>query len=265
MNSNDDDDANINAFCHAANTPGFTGFNGGNGGLNTSAHAAPSPSPRRNTKRFVKSLFGLASSSSDAKTNEAIETMGYQFGIQPANSQRRYILGVKTDEEEGLEWLQTLGAQVTRLEKKIVASHTASTMEGYLYLLRTPDSGSTSTSNGSSRRMSSTIEAIGSGGPLQWARFYFILKGKSFEYHQTLEANQGEPLCAIMLESGRSSVQLLATDDYDRANCFKVSGVAATTRGEIKGAGEINAELICAANNYDEVEAWASAILSAAS
>jgi len=191
--------------------------------------------------------------------------MGYQFGIQPANSQRRYILGVKTDEEEGLEWLQTLGAQVTRLEKKIVASHTASTMEGYLYLLRTPDSGSTSTSNGSSRRMSSTIEAIGSGGPLQWARFYFILKGKSFEYHQTLEANQGEPLCAIMLESGRSSVQLLATDDYDRANCFKVSGVAATTRGEIKGAGEINAELICAANNYDEVEAWASAILSAAS
>jgi hypothetical protein len=52
-----------------------------------------------------------------------------------------------------------------------------------------------------------------------------------------------------------SSVQLLANDDFDRANCFRVRGTDARSGKSM--------EMVCAADNQDEVDSWASAILSA--
>ena len=89
---------------------------------------------------------------------------------------------------------------------------------------------------------------------VSWTRYYFVLKGMSFSYHSSIKAHQGQAIGGMNLVSS-SSIQLLANDEYDRANCFRVKGTDEDT-------GKAT-EMVCAADNQDEVDSWASAILSA--
>ena len=149
----------------------------------------------------------------------------FEFTLRPANVQRHYVLGCG-DADDGNAWVNAISEQVARLERKVIRDH-GSAYEGFL---------------------NTYMESKDS-----WTRFYFVLHGSTFSYHKTLKQKQGKPLGSIQLNRS-SSVQLLANDEYECFNCFSVTGVD-------PGTGRTRT-MVCAADCEDEVDSWASAILS---
>jgi len=173
--------------------------------------------PHQSNKSMVKSLFQIKG---------GVDDPIFQFYALPQNSNRCYVMGAN-DVDIGEMWTKILGEQVANCEHKVVAQHT-STIEGYLHLLDTKTS--------------------------SFSRYYFVLQGRSLTYYNELRAHLGSPLGGIRLDSGKSKVQQIPSDEYDRPNCFQVVGIS------ISNGGSTLAFTVYA-DTEDEVDDWASAIL----
>uniref|UniRef100_A0A7S0GZ70 PH domain-containing protein n=1 Tax=Amorphochlora amoebiformis TaxID=1561963 RepID=A0A7S0GZ70_9EUKA len=171
---------------------------------------------------MINSLFSIGA---QPKEDDSLVS---KFTLIPPGNGRRFFLG-SDEEADGDSWCQAINQQVASLEKKVVSHHSNTTMEGYLHLMDSKT--------------------------FSWSRYYFILNGRSFQYHNSISAELGAPMANIILVSGKSTVKQLPFDDFERAHCFNVTG-------EDSSSGRIITFTV-SAGTQEEVDEWASAILIA--